>query len=356
MNAPQPFTPAAPGLRQEVLDWYVRRQGESWRDEDERGFQVWLAADDTHARAYTQWEAKSRALDAIPADAVAALRLRLEQEKATQRTRIKTPIEAPSRRRFLMPAFATAAVLAVLATTGPLAWNHWMAQPVYTEAFATRQGQQIELRLPDGSQLRLDTATQLTVRYYRHRREVLLAEGQAMFTVQANAAQPFVVSAGPLDVAVVGTRFSVRHTPQQPGANGVRVAVEAGRVRVARRTDTADAALSDTPGSVLLVAGQQVSGDSQGALGAVSSVSSEGVAPWRDNRISFVDTPLSDALAELGRYGSTGLSIRDPAVGALRLSGTFDPRDAQTLRRVLPSALPVKLQTRGDTVEIVSAR
>jgi transmembrane sensor len=39
----------------------------------------------------------------------------------------------------------------------------------------------------------------------------------------------------------------------------------------------------------------------------------------------------------------------------MRLSGTFDPRDAQTLRRVLPSALPVRLREAGSVSEVVPA-
>lgn len=72
--------------------------------------------------------------------------------------------------------------------------------------------------------------------------------------------------------------------------------------------------------------------------------------------MSFVDTPLGHALAELERYGSTGLVLRDPTVAALRLSGTFDPRDARTLRSVLPGALPVRLQEQDGTTEVLPAR
>ncbi|MNT70569.1 fec operon regulator FecR [compost metagenome] len=81
----------------------------------------------------------------------------------------------------------------------------------------------------------------------------------------------------------------------------------------------------------------------------------DGIAPWREHRLSFVDTPLARALAELERYGSTGLVVNDPAVAALRLSGTFDPRDARTLRRALASALPVRLKEAGTVAEILPA-
>uniref|UniRef100_UPI0028B1E1FA FecR family protein n=1 Tax=Comamonas sp. TaxID=34028 RepID=UPI0028B1E1FA len=206
------------------------------------------------------------------------------------------------------------------------------------------------------SQLRLDTATRLEVVYYRDRREVLLHEGQAVFSVQASAQRPFHVLSGPVGITVVGTRFSVRYTPGLAGSDGVRVAVEEGQVRVVRRDGAPGPALAQIAGAQTLGAGQQINADGQGRLGSLQPVAAEGFAPWREHRISFVNTPLSQALAEFERYGSTGLTISDPAVAALRLSGTFDPGDTPTLRKLLPHALPVRLQPVAGGLEIGALR
>ncbi|WP_249729027.1 FecR domain-containing protein [Acidovorax sp. CCYZU-2555] len=336
------------GLRQDVLDWYVRRHGDGWGAGDETAFQAWLAADARHAQAYAQWAAHSQAIADLPADALAQLRRNLQRDKAAA---------APApRRRFLRPALGIAAGLAIACGSGLLAWNHHQAQPVFAQAFSAPRGQQTEVSLPDGSRLRLDSTTRLAVTYYRQRREVQLLDGQAVFSVQGDAARPFHVLAGPVGVTVVGTRFAVRHTPGLPGNEGVRVSVEEGKVRVVRRDGTPGEALRDLPGAVYLRAGEQVAANAQGRLTPVAAVPGEGIALWRDSRISFVDTPLAQALAELERYGSTGLTVRDPAVAALRLSGTFDPTDAQTFRLALPSALPVRLKQGNGTTEVVSAR
>ena len=187
-----------------------------------------------------------------------------------------------------------------------------------------------------------------------------LLEGQAVFAVQSDAERPFSVLAGPLEVRVVGTRFAVRHTPGIDGADGTRVSVDEGRVRVARRERAQDGAWAAPSAAslreaVFLVAGQQLESDARGLLGPVAAVPGEGIAPWREHRLSFVDTPLGRALAELERYGPTGLVVNDPAVAALRLTGTFDPRDPRTLRRALPSALPVRLKEAGAVAELVAA-
>ncbi len=340
---PDAFLPPhdEPRLREAVLGWFVRRHGAAWTAQDEAALQAWLAADPSRRAAWARWEAHWQAIGTLPAAGQARLRGGLGRDRA-----------APSRRRFLKPAAALAGVAALVLGAGRLVPGHLGAQPLFAQAFGSRRGELLKVTLPDGTRLLLDTATRLDVVFHRRQREVRLLDGQATFSVQPDAARPFHVLAGPLRVTVLGTRFAVRHTPGIDGAQGVRVAVEEGRVHVAR----ADAASGTWDSAVDLAAGEQVAGDRQGRLAPVSPVPPEGIAPWRGHRVSFVDTPLHRALAELERYGDTGLVVRDPAAAALRLSGTFDPRDAATLRRVLPRALPVRLRERDGRTEVLPVR
>lgn len=359
MTQPLPLSDDT-GLRQEVLDWFVRRQREDWSVASESVFQEWMAEDPSHARAYTQWLAHWQALDQIPADTVARLRRGLARDKAGEQgadaalSGMTDGSASIGRRRFLMPAAAFASAAVVAGSAGLIAWNQWQSQPVFTQAFSTQRGQQVDVPLPDGSAVQLDTATRLEVRYYRQFREVRLLEGQAVFSVQADPARPLHVLAGPVGVTVVGTRFAVRHTPELPGSEGVQVAVQEGKVRVVRRDTTQADGLHRLPNAAYLMAGQQVLADAAGNLAATTDVPSEGIAPWREQRISFVNTPLAQALAELERYGSTGLTVRDPQVAQMRLSGTFDPHDTATLHRILVRALPVRLMPTSTGADVVA--
>lgn len=215
--------------------------------------------------------------------------------------------------------------------------------PLYSQSFATARGQQLALTLPDGSQVRLDTASRGEVVLYRERREVRLTEGQAMFQVARDEARPFDVWAGPLRITVLGTRFAVRYTTGDEGR--VRVAVEEGHVGVAAAQPTGAAAIE-------LNAGQQVDGDAVGRLGSVTAVAADGVAGWREGRLSFENATLAQVLREFERYGATGLVLKDSRTAALRLTGTFNPHQLDNFRRVLPQVLPVRLQSRGELIEI----
>lgn len=330
-------------IDRDALDWLVRSQGAP-DAATLQGLQAWRDADPQHAAALARWQQEWSALDALPATAVQHLRAGLIKDKARA--------DAPARPRAWSWGWgqgaATAASVCLVVAATAMGYRHWQQQPVYAQVLATGLGQQSEVHLPDGSTLRLDTNTRLDVTFRRQRREVVLPEGQAVFKVQGDAARPFDVLAGPLRITVVGTRFSVRYTPGVPGDAGVRVAVEEGRVRVARADDA-------EPEVIELTAGQQVSSGGDGRLTAIAAVPAAGIAPWRDGRVSFDDTPLSQALAEFARYGSTHLVVRDPGVGALRLTGTFDPRRLDNFTRSLPSVLPVQLRAHGAVTEIVAA-
>jgi transmembrane sensor len=351
-------------LGAEALDWFVRCERDPAARRDP-ALQAWLAGSPARQAAFARWQADWDRLDALPADAVAQLRrqLAIDQAAAQPAGAARVRPASPGRRAWLrhastvVPAGATALVVFGLAGGGYLAWDHWGERPAYAERVATARGQQRDVQLPDGSVLRLDTATQVEVALYAGRREVRLVEGQAVFQVQADTTRPFDVLAGPVRVTVVGTRFSVRHTSAIPGEAGVRVAVEEGRVRVAARERgwMAVATGKQAP-HVELGAGQQVAADAGGVLAPVAAVDAAGIAPWRDGRVTFDDTPLAQALAEFERYGDTGLTVRDPAVAALRLTGTFDPRRLGNFTLALTKVLPVRLRTDGATTEIIAAR
>ncbi|MFT4193300.1 FecR family protein [Ottowia sp.] len=356
-----------PVLLQAAL-WATRRS-EGLDADAEAEFQEWLRADPRHAEACEEMEESLDPVRELPDDKVQALKAGLRQPtpaEAKAPQAVRPPIHpvrpaSPGRRAWLsgigsfFPQAATALAVAALVGGGWMGWGHYRSQPVFAKDYATQRGQRLNVDLPDGSRLEFDAATQAQVRLYRDRREVRLLEGQAMFSVQADPGQPFDVLAGAARVTVVGTRFSVRHTASGLDAGQTVVAVESGRVRVARMASSGDAA-GDGDAPVELTAGQSVAADAAGRLQPVASVAPDSVAGWRKGRVNFNDTPLAQALAELERYGDTGLIVRDPAVGALRLGGSFDLREMRTFTQALPSLLPVRLERRGGQVEIVARR
>lgn len=336
----------------EAATWALRRR--SGLDATARAaFDAWLAADARHACLLAELEATQNRLQALRA----ASRSAPPHPSASGRRPGTHPVRRPA------PA-ARAGLLSragAVACVGLLAVGLWWAQArwptPFEQRYATAPGELRELRLPDGatsgepgSQLTLDTATRLDVRLLGDRREVTLHEGQALFSVRSDAGRPFDVRAGALRISVTGTRFSVRRTDAGLDAGQVVVGVEQGRVRV----DSLGTRAGEGHHGLDLTAGQMVRADAQGRLGAVQPLETDAAGSWRGGRLVFEQIPLATAIAEFARYGRHGLTVRDPAVAALRIGGSFRPEDWQAFADALPRILPVRLARGASGLEVVA--
>jgi transmembrane sensor len=177
----------------------------------------------------------------------------------------------------------------------------------------TGVGEQRVVRLADGSRVRLDTNSRVTVSLGRERR-ISLERGQALFEVAKDAAHPFVVSAAGAEVRALGTEFAVRRGADR----NVSVVLVHGTVRV-------DDSLA---GRVLLHPGQTVSVVA-GAIGNVRATDLEIATSWTSGRLVFRDMPLAGAVAEMNRYGAATIILdRSPKVPML-VNGSFDSGDTE---------------------------
>ncbi|SDV46198.1 FecR family protein [Chitinasiproducens palmae] len=339
---------AAAAIDAQAATWLVSRQG-SVNAADEAAFQRWLEHSAVHRSAYDRICEAWQALDRVPRHEIERLRGRFASTGTDAGDHFRH--EAVSlARRALLPRVAMAGSAVALVGAGVIGWRHWQQSLVFAQDYETGRGQFRSVTLADGSVLQLDTGTRLEVRLFRHRREVRLLRGQAMFTVAADRQRPFDVLARAVTVTVLGTRFAVRCTETGLDGGNVRVAVEEGHVRVgAGQPEGAPRA------TVELFAGQTVATDANGRLLAATSMPPARVATWRAGRLNFDDTTLVSALQEFARYGAVNVAVHDPAVRAMRLTGSFEIAQVGRFVQALPRVLPVRLRQRGETVEIVRA-
>lgn len=348
--------PAPPGVAldaaidEAAAAWFVRRHGDVSRA-DEAAFQGWLSSDSRHRAAYEAMAHAWQSLDATSVQDVARLRRGIASPTPVRARSARPAPAVDLGRRWFVPRMAFAGTAFAVAGTGALGWHYWAHVPTFSQRFETRRGEMQTVSLPDGSTLRLDTDTQLEARLFRHRREVHIVRGQAMFSVASNPKRPFEVLARDVTVTVVGTRFTVRRTDSGLESGNVLVEVQDGRVRVGTSSqgDASPARL------VELGAGQAVATDGRGMLGDVLAIQPADVGAWQQGRVTFDNTTVLRALQEFERYGATRIVVGDPAVGAMRLTGSFDVRQVERFVRALPRVLPVRLHTRGNVTEILKA-
>lgn len=336
----------------QAAQWHTRQE-QGLSDGEQAELLQWLQTSTRHAEAFGRIETGVARLRALPANEVAQWRA---SQQASQPASAAGPKPAPAKPaparprpwfQLLLPSPRALSLCTALLMALALGWQQW-TQPVYSAHYVAERGQRQSWQLPDGSTLELDADTDAQVRLYRNRREVQLAHGQAMFSVAPDASKPFEVQAGPARVTVVGTRFSVRYRSDGMDAGWARVEVQEGLVRVA--------AAQAPQTAVLLAAGQTTQMADDGLLGPIGSIAPDSVGLWRKGLLRFDHTPLAQALQEMERYGPTGLVLRDPAVAALPIGGSYATARPAEFANMLTLVLPVRLVPGADGRAEIIAR
>ena len=207
----------------------------------------------------------------------------------------------------------------------------WYAAPSYVQDVATGAGEIRDLQLPDGSRISLNARSALAVHFYRSRREVVLSQGEAFFEVAPAADRPFTVDAQRSRVTVVGTAFNVRNGPGE-----VVVKVLHGHVRV-----QPDRAEGTAP--VSLRAEQGLAVTTLTAANRSIAASADSVGGWRNGRLVFRRTPLDEVAQEVGQYLGHPVTLGQPGLKFLPVSGYAATDAPATFLEALPDLLPVQV-------------
>lgn len=251
-------------------------------------------------------------------------------------------------RRLQLPVyrFALAASVAIiLMSAALLLFNRQPSTSIQTIAaidrVATPVAQNREALLPDGSHVAIGARSLLEVDFTPTRRQLQLREGQAFFRVERDKTRPFIVDAGSLQIAAIGTAFDVRH-----GAHTVIVTVQEGVVEISRSS----ASRADTS---RLTAGQQFTFDSVTGQVRQTSTDPEVALAWRAGRLEFTGDSLETVIASVNRYSQRPIVLSDPALGKLNFTGTIFTDSIDVSLDALEQVFPISIQ-RDDKQTILA--
>jgi len=290
--------------------WVVRLEAADLPEDEAAAFDAWLSSTPANASAFDDALSVSRAY-AVQGEFVA---------RALSARRAPPPDYT---RRAVGGMGALAAAAAVAVVLGPQ-----LAAPSML-AYETGVGEQRTITLADGSNVRLNGATRLTVRLDRDSRDVKLAHGQALFDVAHDANRPFTVAAGDRDVRVLGTKFDVRRLDGQ-----VAVSVARGAVEVRPAAGAEGRAYRLRPG--------QRFAHAEGASDVqVGNVPAAEIAAWTTGRLVYRAAPLRQVVADLNQQFSTPIRLEDPSLADAPISGVLVLDDQQAVIRRLALLVPV---------------
>lgn len=307
--------------------------------------------------------------------------------RTAERTRHKR--SARARRTWRRPGALAASIAAsltiVVATSFVLLTREPAMDPLLATngLYATAIGQQKTTTLADGSEVILNTNSQIRVDYGDGYRKVHLLQGEALFTVAKNAERPFRVYAGNGRIEALGTAFSV-----YLNGGDVNVTVTEGRVSlaslkvprpkvaqpatsVAQRPKAAGSGpdfndgLAETP--VTLNAGQiatirssvaEAAAGSIGALEIIEPIAPEELAErlaWREGILMFSGDRLEDVVNELGRYTTVSIEIPDAAIRHMRIGGRFPVGETEAMFAALETNFNLRVTYLSHNRVVLSA-
>jgi transmembrane sensor len=273
---------------------------------------------------------------------VSYLRVEAAWNRANRLGALRQPMrmeQAPApRRAFMRFLTLSAAAIGAVAVIGGVAATY-MLMP-HEKSYATQVGGHEILALKDGSQIELNTSTVVRVSQNKTERKVWLDKGEAYFRIKHDAAHPFTVMVGHHRITDLGTTFLVRRN-----RDSVKVALIEGLARFdAGNANNQHATLK--PGDVVVASADHMSLSRENTTDAA-----EGLG-WRHGLLIFKYTTLAEAAAEFNRYNDRKLVIADPAVGRLKIVGTFATNNVAAFADVAEDVLHLKVTNTEDQIVI----
>ena len=356
-----------PSVQELAVDWYERLHRDKVTEETRRAFEAWLSASRAHREAY---ESVDRAWVSLQAASDSPQILALRHETALRLTRKTSAHTRPWR-------WTVAAAVVIVLVTSAL-FIYPKDRPVASaliaslrdtnhQRYQTATGERLAFALSDGSQVTLDTESELIIDFSSERRRVHLTRGQAFFEVAKDPGRPFIVGTHNRQFVAVGTAFDVRIDGDQ-----VKVTMVEGTVRVesvddeSLRSQANDASVKRAGSAIRTrVASQSVAPIATITAGEqlvsashedhVRAADPDRDTSWRRGQVIFDNSRLADAVAEINRYSQVKIELGDPSLADLRLSGAFATGRTTVFIEALTRYFPVRV-SQDDDAKVVLVR
>jgi transmembrane sensor len=303
--------------------WLRRQQFYDWSDDDQTGFDAWLAESNSHAAAY--WRLKAAW---SKTERLAALRRPAPDSAEPERNKRNWP---------LIGGIVAGFVFFLIVGMAP-----FVLQQRAWQTYATPLGGHKTVTLADGSRIDINTDTVLRTNFGGGRRVVDVVQGEAYFHVRHDASVPFVVTAAGHRIVDLGTTFLVRTS-----AGALEVALISGRARL----ESPDNSIGQhskilMPGDVAVATDRSLNVSRKMASQLTDEIA------WRRGMLVFHNTSLADAADQFNRYNVVKLMVPDNRAAAMTINGTFRTDGVEQFARVTRDVFGLHVEDRGSDIVI----
>jgi len=343
MNA---ATPSSSDLLDEAIAWAVRLGSGSADSKAHDECDAWRVAHPSHEEAWQQVQAVEDAFRQVPRIGGTG-GIGADGALAHGALRAATRMRAQQARRRALGAIG---VLGLAATGGVIGLVVWREQPSEQRTdYATAVGERKRVTLADGTELNLNTGSEVQVVFSPRTRRIVLRRGELFVRTGADGSalfghRTFWVETPHARFEALGTRFGVREQDDQ-----TRLSMTEGRVAIhAMGSGSSSQPVVAQAGDGYIV---------RGGAAPPQRVVDRSFEPdaWTDGALVARQMRLDAFVAELARYHGTPL-LCDANAASLRVSGVFQLNGPDPVGRALEAlmrTLPVRLeQGTGGTLTI----
>ncbi len=213
--------------------------------------------------------------------------------------------------------------------SGRLAYNssrNSKGQPVTYNTISTPRGGQYQVVLSDGTKVWLNTASSIKfpTAFSEKERRVEI-EGEAYFEVQHNATRPFLVTAGGMNIQVLGTSFNINAYPDE---GSLRTTLIDGSVRVATRqtANTAGKMAILKPGQQAILSRDPLAGRSGEGFTIDDNADLEEATAWKNGYFYFKHADIPTVMRQIARWYDLSIEYQG-AIPDMKFGGDI-PRNA----------------------------
>lgn len=240
--------------------------------------------------------------------------------------------------------FRVAAIFFFVISLGILGWYFTQKPQNIPETFTrvmAENGQISKVQLPDGSQVWLNSGSQITYNNFfsAENREVSLS-GEAYFDVTKNENLPLVVDCNGLKVKVLGTRFNVNAYETGKKAE---VVLEEGTVELLN-------AKSNT-GFYRMKPGERVNINLETNHYAAGMVNTARYTSWREGIVNIYDLSIEDLVKRLEKRYNQQFELA-PEVKNFRYTFTIENEPLEDVLKLMERITPVKVEQTDETIKI----
>ncbi|SFF52816.1 FecR family protein [Thermoflexibacter ruber] len=204
------------------------------------------------------------------------------------------------------------------------------------------KGQKLQLRLPDGTKVWLNSESRLTYpsQFQGNMREISL-NGEAFFEVAHNPNKPFCITTPKTKMQVLGTSFNVRAFDDEQKTETV---VVTGKVKISEAENEAN--------FVVLSPNEKGNFSLQNKKISKQKVNPANYIAWKEGILKFENSNMSLIIKELERWYGVTITVSNPNLLRCHLTGDFKNESLENVLIFMQKALDIQFEINQKEVKI----